>query len=497
MRLWKRHHPAPALVAEEHAQLGRRQVIAPVWQGQRLDEGHVAGQEVTAAREHPGDAGMLARVGAEPFARQQLRLELVSLGDVQHGMRQAAGAGEQNAVALHEAASALLGDGQDDRHRPGQARRKPVVFEHAFQAIPVHEAAQGREGAAGDLFDVGQFIVANRDRREALDVQVLGWPERPADQGPAMRLDPVQQVRRAYANGMCAAIRILLELLDDLHHHPGTVDGILADGRFRRQDKAVGAVHQGIVDVVDFGPRRGWRTGHRLQQVRCDIDLRAMRLGVLNDHLLDRGNLLDRNLPGQVATVDQDRVRFLGDCSQIVQTAQALDLGDDDRIGTGTGPDQVDVRAAMGEGKREMAHAHPGANRNGCEILFGQRRHRDHALHRDCLVLADLSAIQDPQDDFVVVLLHDLGQDSIEVDADEIAEPKLVDDVGWVEADAGLVARCRPRTGGQEPALARDELAVYQRTGADLRAFGIEADWNGSPPLDEIHDPLDVLDLHV
>ena len=48
------------------------------------------------------------------------------------------------------------------------------------------------------------------------------------------------------------------------------------------------------------------------------------------------------------------------------------------------------------------------------------------------------------QDHLVLSFLHDLGQDRIEVDADEIADLELVDDVCRVEADAELVARRRP-----------------------------------------------------
>ena len=151
----------------------------------------------------------------------------------------------------------------------------------------------------------------------------------------------------------------------------------------------------------------------------------------------------------------------------------------------------------MREGKREVADAHPAADGDGCEILVGERRHLERALHRHGLVLAELTTIQDPQYHGVLVLLHDLGQDRVEIDADEVADLKLVDDICRIETDAGLVARCGARARSQEPVLAHRDLAVGQRTGANLRALGVEAERNLRPLLNECDDPLEVIDLGV
>src|SRR5690606_24061706 len=117
-------------------------------------------------------------------------------------------------------------------------------------------------------------------------------------------------------------------------------------------------------------PCGSWFSSHRFEQVRGHISLGTVLVGFSNDDLLKRGDLLDRNLAGQITSVNQHRVRLTGNLRQIVQTADALDLRDDDRFTTRLVADQIDVGSTVGDRKRKMANSHSEANGNGGAILF-------------------------------------------------------------------------------------------------------------------------------
>ena len=57
----------------------------------------------------------------------------------------------------------------------------------------------------------------------------------------------------------------MLVPLDHVEHHVDRANGMLADGRFGRQDQAVGAVEERVDDVVELGAGRLAIDDHRLE----------------------------------------------------------------------------------------------------------------------------------------------------------------------------------------------------------------------------------------
>ncbi|MCY1239221.1 hypothetical protein D9M72_520040 [compost metagenome] len=196
-----------------------------------------------------------------------------------------------------------------------------------------------------------------------------------------------------------------------------------------------------------------------------------MCLRLTDDHLLYGRDLFDRNFARKVAAVDEDRLRPFCDSCQMTQSTEALYLRYDRRVAAGMGADDIHVGGTMGEGKRKVANAHSPADGNRGDVLLRERRHLDGTLDRHRLVLPDLSAVQDPKENLFVAFFNNLGQDRVEIDADEVADFELADDVCRVEADGGLVTRDGPSMRRQKPIFSHDHLAIGKWPCADLGAF--------------------------
>ncbi len=162
---------------------------------------------------------------------------------------------------------------------------------------------------------------------------------------------------------------VALESADDLADHRCTLDGIFADRRLGSENQAVGSISQRVIDVVDLGPRGGGHRDHRLEEVGGDIDTTSQAFGTLDHMLLCLRKQFDRDLPRQIATVDQQGVRARCDLIEILQATTRFNLGNNESILANEAAHVLDILTATGKGQREMGQAHFASQRQGSLIL--------------------------------------------------------------------------------------------------------------------------------
>ena len=68
-------------------------------------------------------------------------------------------------------------------------------------------------------------------------------------------------------------------------------------------------------------------------------------------------NQFDRNIPRQISTIDQQRIRTGGDVIQICETGPGFNFRYDEGVRSGEFPDQIDIVRVIGEGQRKMRQA--------------------------------------------------------------------------------------------------------------------------------------------
>ena len=130
-------------------------------------------------------------------------------------------------------------------------------------------------------------------------------------------------------------IDVFLGPAGNLCHRFNCFDRVVTGCRLTRKHNRTGAVVDSVCDVGNFGTGRTEVVNHRFQHFSCSNDPLAKQSALGNQHLLDTGQLLVRNLDAHVTTADHDAVTLRADLFDICHTRTVFDLGN-----------QVDILAA-------------------------------------------------------------------------------------------------------------------------------------------------------
>ena len=165
-------HRLPALFLEQDPRFLGAELVAVERRRRDLDQVERAGQEDIL---HPGDLG---HSGMGPVHGQENLLGQLILARIRYfssRWRTATGRPlsfpEKDVLPFLEPGGLLRGGVQDDRDRPGEVVRQAHLVENVPVIGLAHEALERREDAGGDILDIGNRLVVDRQLGQALGPQ--------------------------------------------------------------------------------------------------------------------------------------------------------------------------------------------------------------------------------------------------------------------------------------------------------------------------------------
>ena len=378
------------------------------------------------------------------------------------------------------------GDHQLPRHLlPAQL---PLVEPDGLPRAPGHDAHDdGHRGAI--LGDHPRRVAVRREHDDArrLDLRRRhhGGRRQRLDGGEGRALyavlghGTVQQSLRQRP-----VIHALLSLLADTRHDLDSLAGVRARGGLAGEHHAVGAVQHGVGHVGSLRSGGAGRGDHGVEHLRRGDDGLAAEVSLPDHHLLHPEDSLQWDLHAEVAARDHDAVAQPEDVVVVAQALVVLNLGDDPDGRTSRVvqdvPDLENVAALADERCGDEVHVvHHTEADDVVEVFFGERGQ----VHGDAgevavLPLADGGAVEalHPHGARVDVGGHDLehdapvGHEDVIASLDVASHPLVRHREQVFVSDDGVV-------GGQCELFAPlqcDGLTVLERTGANLRSFGVQ-----------------------
>jgi hypothetical protein len=223
---------------------------------------------------------------------------------------------------------------------------------------------------------------------------------------------------------------------------------------------------------------------------------RVQAVGSPDDLLLVDGNVLEGDLPGEVATVDQDRVGGHDDPVHRSDARPALYLRNDVCVGPGQGSQVHDILGGAREGQRDVADAEPHAELERLQVLTAEGRKHGGRRHGYGPVRAHAPGLEHDGLCVFRVGIGDLEKCAVEIDGKEMADLEVAEGRGRPEGQ--LLGRAGDvmsyQTNGRSPL--EDDSGRDHAT-AHLRSLRVEADGCGGVLPDELDGGADGIERRV
>ena len=121
-------------------------------------------------------------------------------------------------------------------------------------------------------------------------------------------------------------INIVFGIIGNFVHNLDCFNRVLSDCGFTRKHNSRGAVINCVCNVRYFGSCRAWIFYHRLKHLGCRNNNLACLIHLLDNHFLDRRDLLERHLNAQVASCNHYSVGNIDYFINIIKTLTIFNL---------------------------------------------------------------------------------------------------------------------------------------------------------------------------
>ena len=280
----------------------------------------------------------------------------------------------------------------------------------------------------------------------------------------------------------CVIVKVLLCVLDDVHHHLERLQRVFALRSLSGQHDRVCSVVYRVGNVRDLCSRRTRVAHHGIQHLSRRDDCLEILVALLDHHLLQIRHFLCRYLHSQVAARHHDAVRRTDDLVNIADTLRILDLRDDRDIRRiKLFQIRLDLQHTLciaDKGSRDKIDSLLHAEFDIVFVLLCDRRQPDRYVRDvDSLFLAQLSAVDYFAHDLPRTLADDLQADQSVVDQNRISPVDILHEafIGngnfFVVSFNIIYSKSKSGTG-----LQHNFLPVFQSSGTDLGPLGVQKD---------------------
>ena len=290
---------------------------------------------------------------------------------------------------------------------------------------------------------------------------------------------------------------MLLRELGDLGHVPDGLHGVLARGGLAGEHDGGAAVIDGVGHVGDLRPGGTGILDHGFQHFRGGDDPLAHHAALVDEELLNGGDLHKGDLHAKVAPGHHDAVADLTDVLDIIHAGPVLDLGDDIDLLAAVFPEEVlhilHILTGGHKGGGHEVHIVPDAEEQVRLVLLAEEGAGHEPVGEvHALPVGQVAAGQDLTDRVAALQGRDLEHHKAVVHQDPVPYGQVLNEALIGDGDPGLVALHILGGEGEGVAVVQVDLSVLEGLDPVLGALGVQHDGDGQAQLlpdlfDEVH----------
>ena len=292
---------------------------------------------------------------------------------------------------------------------------------------------------------------------------------------------------------------VLLGVLGDLRHGGHRLNGVLTGSGLAGEHDGGGAVVHGVGHVGNLRPGGPGVLNHGFQHLGSGDHPLAQQAALVNQPLLNGGQLHKGDFHTQVASGHHDALAGLANSLNIVHTGLVLDLGDDlDALAAVFVQEIAHIQHILlggNKGRGHKVHIVLDAPQQVLLVRLGQEGAGHHLIGKGhALAVAEVAAHHTYAVGVAALQLLYLKNHQAVVDQHPVAYGQILNQALVIDGDPGLVALHLIHGEGKFVTGVYMDLAVFEGADPVLGALGIQQDGNGQIQLlTDLFDQVNLL----